>query len=404
VDKARIRAWWSHRQGLDGSLKGASPGEVLDRSGWARSVGGAGPYLTLFARSGASRESTDAAVARLDIHELPSARGCTYVVPQRDFALALKVGQEFGNAQMKVAAKLGVTEQEIDALCQAVVAALGDGAMDPEQIREATGGASRSLGEEGKRKGITTTLPVALGKLQAIGEIRRVPANGRLDQQRYQYARWRPNPLAGDARTVEEAYVELARRFFRWIGPATLGEFQWFSGLGVKSSKAAVDPLNLVAMEAGTDRLMFDDDREDLMSYRVPSEPHYALVSSLDAISAHRRDVQGLLDAYDRAHPLFSGANPAAGAALSDLAYHAILDRGRLVGFWEYDVDSQSIVWVTFAKESEAVRTAVAQTERYVRDELGDARSFSLDSPKSRKPRLDALRAAHFSATGADAR
>jgi len=29
-----------------------------------------------------------------------------------------------------------------------------------------------------------------------------------------------------------------------------------------------------------------------------------------------------------------------------------------------------------------------------VRDELGDARSFSLDSPKSREPRIAALRAA----------
>ena len=29
-----------------------------------------------------------------------------------------------------------------------------------------------------------------------------------------------------------------------------------------------------------------------------------------------------------------------------------------------------------------------------VRDQLGDARSFSLDSPKSRTPRIEALRAA----------
>ena len=44
---------------------------------------------------------------------------------------------------------------------------------------------------------LTTTLPLALGKLQAMGEIRRVPVNGRLDQQRYKYSAWRPNPLRG---------------------------------------------------------------------------------------------------------------------------------------------------------------------------------------------------------------
>ena len=58
----KLRAWWSHRQGLDGRLVGARPAEVLEQTGWARSVGGVGPYLTLFARGGASREAADEAV------------------------------------------------------------------------------------------------------------------------------------------------------------------------------------------------------------------------------------------------------------------------------------------------------------------------------------------------------
>ncbi len=82
---ARLRAWWWHRQGLDGRLDGAPPAEVLERTGWARSVGGAGPYLTLFARAGTSREAADTAVAALQIHELPAARGCTYVRPRLGF-------------------------------------------------------------------------------------------------------------------------------------------------------------------------------------------------------------------------------------------------------------------------------------------------------------------------------
>ena len=36
---------------------------------------------------------------------------------------------------------------------------------------------------------------------------------------------------------VAESFTELARRYFRWIGPATLAEFQWFAGLGVKAAK-----------------------------------------------------------------------------------------------------------------------------------------------------------------------
>src|SRR5437867_1348100 len=85
-----------------------------------------------------AREEADAAVERLEIHELPSARGCTYVVPMSDFAIALKVGVAFSGGEMKTAAKLGVTEKEIDKLCDAVLKAVAKGPLDPDGIREAT--------------------------------------------------------------------------------------------------------------------------------------------------------------------------------------------------------------------------------------------------------------------------
>jgi hypothetical protein len=88
MDQSKIRAWYAHRQGLDGSLDGKSAAEVLGRTGWARSVGGTGPYLTLFSRAGLSREKVDAAAAKLEIHELPSARGYTYVRPPETSLLA----------------------------------------------------------------------------------------------------------------------------------------------------------------------------------------------------------------------------------------------------------------------------------------------------------------------------
>jgi Winged helix DNA-binding domain len=244
MEQSKIRSWWAHRQGLDGALAGKSAPEVLQRAGWARSVGGSNPYLTLFSRAGLDRENIDAAVAKLEIYELPSARGCTYVLPASDFALGLTVGQGFGG-EMKTAEKLGVTQKEIDKLCDSIITALENGPLDPDGLREATGKAVRNLGPEGQKKGLTTTLPVALGKLQSSGVIRRIPTNGRLDQQRYKYSLWRPNPLQDFRQSKEEAYTELARRFFAWIGPATLAEFQQFSGLGVKASKVAVEPLKL---------------------------------------------------------------------------------------------------------------------------------------------------------------
>ncbi len=394
------RAWWFHRQGLDGSMQDDSPASVLQRAGWARSVGGSAPYLTLWTRAGLSREAIDSAVAKLEIHELPSARGCTYVVPASDFELALTLAHQFSGAEMKLAIKLGVTEKEIDKLCDAVLKALANGPLDPDQIREATGKASRNLGEEGKKKGLTTTLPVALGKLQVGGEIRRVPSNGRLDQQRYRYALWRPNPLAKSKLSAEEAHVELARRYFRWIGPATLSEFQWFTALGVKASKAAIEPLGLVPVEAGSDRLMFADDREAFTSFKLAKQSHYSLISALDSIVLLRRDLLQLLSSEGQRQSVHAEKGCQLLGSLCDLPSNAILKDGEIVGLWEYDPERSSIAWMPFTNPDAAMKEAVAAMEGFIRGQLGDARSFSLDSPKSRAPRIESLRAAQAAAAG----
>lgn len=84
-----------------------------------------------------SRNAADASAAALSIHELPSARGCTYVVPAQDFSLALKAAHGFSDGDMKTARKLGVTDAEIDRLCDAVLAALKGEALEPDRIREA---------------------------------------------------------------------------------------------------------------------------------------------------------------------------------------------------------------------------------------------------------------------------
>ncbi|WP_329121202.1 DNA glycosylase AlkZ-like family protein [Streptomyces sp. NBC_01465] len=380
-----LRAWWSHRQGLDGSLRGAAPDEVLARTGWARSVGGSGPYLGLYARCGAGREAVDAAVAALEVHELPSARGCTYVLPAGDFALGLTVGAGAPEGEIRAAEKhLGVRPAEVEELCEAVTAALGDEPLLPAAIRDAAGDAVRNLGDAGKKRGLTTTLPLALGRLQARGEIRRVPVNGRLDQQRYGYVRWGLD-LGGLGEA--EARAELARRYFDWAAPASLAHFRWFSGFTAAVAKAAVAGLDLVELEGGL--LMPGALREEFEAYARPKKPQYALLAGIDGIHLLHRELGRLLDASDAERTFLKRSL----GGLADAPAHMIVDRGRLVGLWEYDVEAAEIVWQSYVTPDAALRKAVAATEAFVRDELGDARSFSLDSPKSRAPRVAELRA-----------
>jgi len=361
----KLHAWWSHRQGLDGTLTGRTAAEVLEQTGWARSVGGASPYLTLFARAGIRREEADTAVAGTTIHELPAARGCTYVVPAADYALALAAGHPFADDELKVARRLNVTDAEITTLRTAVLKALTSASLDMEALRTKVGDAARNLGPEGAKKGLTTTLPVAVGLLQSAGEIRRIPVNGRLDQQRYRYATWKPNPLAKWKKTTEETFTDLARKFFTWTGPTTVAAFQAFAGLGVKAAKTATEPLNLVT--AAGDLLILPEDEEAFRKFKAPTKPQYALTGSIDNIMHHH-----------------SGA--------LDKQTHPILDRGQIVGKWAFDPETGAIAWTSTAPKSRALEEAVAKTEAYIREDLGDVRSFSLDSPKSRIPLIKALR------------
>lgn len=389
----RLQSWWSHRQGLNHPDPSLSSAQVLERAGWARSVGGVNPYITLFSRARTSQKQAETELSEQLIHELPCARGCTYIVPASDYALALKVGQGFSDeSAMKTARNfLGVTDAEVELLMDEVEKALAGGPLDPKDLKDHVGHLVRNLGDEGKKRGQTTTLPLALGFLQSQGRIRRIPSNGRLDQQRYTYAVWSPSPFASFTLSREEAFGELARKFFRWSGPAKPEHFRWFSGLGVKATKDALSLAGLSELQEGW--LILPEDIDEFNSYKMPSEPAYSLVTGIDSHLMARRDLSNLIAPEDieRKQASEKGTIASVGS-LQDMANHAILDRGRLIGLWEYDSIAKEVVWTSFTPPDQALKTAIAETEAFIRDQVGDARSFSLDSPESRKPKIEALR------------
>jgi hypothetical protein len=381
IDQIRVFRW--RRQGFDGGLAKASAAQVLERTGWMRSVGGAAPYLGLFARAAIPRAQADADAAALRIHELPAARGCTYVVPAADFALALRAGQGFASDLATAKKYLDVTEAELGKLGARIVDAVKE-PKDPRELKEVLGSAVRNLGDAGKKRGMTTTLPLALGELQSLGRIRRVPLEGRLDRQRFAYVRWE---LKIPNLTDEEVAIELARRFFRWAAPASAAQFQWWSGLGGRAAKAAVSALGLASVDE--ELLAFPDDAEAVRSAKPSKEATAALVSSLDNLLHLRRELASLVDPADLKRVPSEGRS---GGALMDLPSHAILQDGKVGGLWEYDAEKQQIVAGLFGKATPAVKKAIAAMEGFVRNQLGDARQFSLDSPESRKERLAGLR------------
>ena len=402
----RLRAWAWHRQGLDGSLAGCTAEQVLARAGWARSVGGANPYLTLFARAGIRREQVDADVLAHRILELPAARGCTYVLGRDDFAWALQLGRDAAESAVKVVGRLGVDRGEITLLEEQVLHTLAEaeGPLDPRQLKDELGDSVRNLGEEGKKKGATTTLPTALGILQSDGRIRRVPANGRLDQQRYAYEPW---GLPSSDLDDDDARTELIRRYLGWTGGATFKQSQWFTAFTVAQTKAALAAVGAVEVPtalttsqaaAGGDALwMLPDDVELLAGFEEPAEEQIQLLAGTDSLFLLRRNAADLLAEEDRDKPALGSL-----ALQADLPDHPILDRGRIIGLWQYEPAKERIVAWLFHGPTPAVTQRIAEVEAWIREDLGDFRAFSLDSPATRQKRIDAL-AASATASAAEA-
>jgi hypothetical protein len=98
------------------------------------------------------------------------------------------------------------------------------------------------------------------------------------------------------------------------------------------------------------------------------------------------------LDAGDAAKQMAGEKGLLSVGGLQDLSNNAIVDRGRVVGIWEFDPESQKIVWSAFVSPDDEMLAAIAKTEDLIAKDLGDCRSFSLDSPESRKPKLAAIR------------
>ncbi|ABY21821.1 hypothetical protein RSal33209_0064 [Renibacterium salmoninarum ATCC 33209] len=306
------------------------------------------------------------------------------VLDAKDFDWALQLGKGANNSAIKVVEKLGVTRAEIEVLAESVLKTLNNsGPLDPQRLKTELGDAVRNLGEEGKRKGAATTLPTALGTLQTQGRIRRVPSNGRLDQQRYSYLAW-DLPLSN--LSDDQARNAIMAKYLAWTGGATLKQSQWFTAFTVAQSKAALADVGAIEHD-GVWQLPAD--RESFEDFQPPTEEQIQLLAGTDGIALLKRNSAELLAAEDAEKSILGEKSLALQADLPD---HPIFDRGTIIGLWQYDPGQQELVAWTFRKPSRAVKERLAEVESYIRDELGDFRSFSLDSPASRQKRIDALR------------
>jgi hypothetical protein len=120
-----------------------------------------------------------------------------------------------------------------------------------------------------------------------------------------------------------------------------------------------------------------DDDRVVLLPYRDP----FVSVRRPCAVLARRGTVK-VLDAK---------LKPVDIRDVSGLHHHAIVADGELVGVWEYKPEAECVVtcvWDTDKGLRARVANAAAETERFVRQQLGDAKLSAVDPPERRARRI----------------
>ena len=321
--------------------------DIVRNIGWIHSAGGTGPYLSFKARIPAlTRQQVDYAVYRdFDLVEVIAVRESAMLVPREEIAVALAAGRRSMLGRWK---KLPIDAEEVDALADRIVKTIADGTRSADQLRsDIPPKMITDLGEEGKKLGFGSTLPIALRLLQSQGRIIRIGEDMRLDAKRYFYRRWPASlPLGEEPKDLDG---EVAKRFAFWTTP-TIDDFAFFAGIGKTAAKKALSggqpPPAVQTLPKGIVLLPFRD-------------PYFELHRDSEAVKKYH--------------------------------HNTIVTDGEFSGIWEYDPKAERIVWRTFGK-TRGIEPAVKATETFIREELGDHKFYPFDHGKTREERLRSVK------------
>lgn len=382
-----------------------SPTAALRTSGFVRTLAGVDVYLALRARvPGLRREDVDAQAAAGAVRVVPSARGCIYLVPRADAPLCLRIAEHLSAARSAREHRIvGLGATEVEAAAQAVLAALRrHGPLTTDALRRVLpANAVRSLGDAGRKVGISSTLPPALRRLEFAGAIERRTESGRLDSERYV---WTPSttdphggtPLPDD---LSGLATRLARVFLRAAGVASARDFAAWCGIALRDAKAAFDALDLVTVQVGgvTEPCMALAEAAATLQACADASDAIALLPFEDNLLALQGGPEFFVDV--RHHGLRvptwgRDATVPLGAA-KHMSFRTVVAEGRVAGFWEYDPDASDVQVVLFepvgAGTHKRLAALASDTGRFLREEVGHGRSFSLDTDQDLRQRVQAL-------------
>jgi len=385
---------------------GRSVTAVLEETGFVRTLGGVDVYLAVRARMpGMRRADLDAAVAAGEAQIIPAVRGCMYLVPRRDVPLSLRVAEMLTcSRDEREHAKVGIRPGELEEIGAAVLQTLGErGPLTTDALRKALPeGTVRSLGDIGKKVGVSSPLPAAVRRLEFSGRVARAVESGRLDSERYLWRVTERSPFDGVKLSDDpiELYAGLARIFFHSAGLGTQKDFAGWAGIPQRDAKAAMERADLVpvAVDHLPEPHYLLHERRALLDSSWGTTQPVALLSFEDNLLALHGGPALLVDKAHHAMPvqeLATGKTVPLGEA-KHMTLRSVMAEGKIAGVWEYDPDARTVVAAGFAGLSKATHArldAVAEdVAHFLTEDLGHGRSFSLDTDDDLRARSGQVR------------
>jgi len=384
---ARLRAWWSQRQGLGTATAPKTIEGCVRQAGWLPTAGSTGVYLSIRARMpAASREAIDrAAIDGTSLIDVPGAHARPPVlVPRSEMALALRL--HLASYQKHAAsyfASEGISEAAFAGVAAQVRRLLDEGPLSSADIRK-----SMTHPDAGQ------LLVGALVDLAIRGVVRRFPVDGRLDSSKYKYELRHPDDrpdldAEGDAAAVVAKAAEL---FLRRHGPATVEELALWGDVTKGAARKALGALGAEPIAVpgwATQAWLLPADMPAWRSFKGDGDG-VVLLPFRDPF-VHMRHSPAIL-ARDTSVSVLDGTLKRARLAdVNRLHHHAIVSGGQIIGVWEYDPKSADVLtrlWNANAALRRRVGEAAGKTAHFIREQLGDAKISAVDPPAKRARRL----------------
>ena len=354
---------------------------------------------------GLTRARLEQAVKSGALRVVPAVRGCIYLVPEADVPLVMSLAADLSRPRTeRDLQKVGVEWAEVEGLAAQVLEALQDCALTTHALRRALPDeAVRSLGEVGKKVGLSSPLPVALRELEFRGAIERTPIDHRLDTESYEWripevAAAERHPPPADRSDRIRAIVE---RFLGFFGPVSVKEISTWVGIPQRDAKTALTDLDTVRVaveDHAPEALLLAPDRPALEAAVPASQTFTFLPFEDNLLTVHGGPGPFTPPAYHGFGVERWGSTKQAPLGETKHLGRRPLFRGEeLVGFWDYDPDADEIVTGTFEplapKDRDRLQGACTDLGEFIRNELGHARSFSLDTEDGLRRRSAAIRA-----------